>query len=282
MQSQNSIIQNEGFFPSDGRWLFYRCWNNSAARGEIVAIHGIAEHCGRYRELGQSLAQQGYNFYICDITGHGRSEGKRAYIHQFEEYIVDLANFYSFLRVHRQMQTPFLLGQSMGGLLATLFAGWKHCPVKGLVLSAPLFRLKIPLSIKDKLVLQLISLFHPAFYIKSRFNPSDLSHDNEIIEEYIADTLIQKQIAGKCITEIFKAIREAFHIAPHLNVPCLILHGDQDKITDVEGSKLFFEKLSNVKDFYIVNGAYHELLNEIGRHELIGKIIDWLNVNNKR
>ena len=74
MISKDTFILAEGFFPSEGRWLFYRRFCSlKEKKGEIIAIHGAAEHGGRYRELGEILAHAGYNFYILDLTGDRKS-----------------------------------------------------------------------------------------------------------------------------------------------------------------------------------------------------------------
>jgi alpha-beta hydrolase superfamily lysophospholipase len=271
------MIQTEGFFPSNGRWLFYRCWYTDPKLGEIIVVHGAAEHSGRYQELAKEVARAGYNCYTFDLTGHGRSEGKRSYINKFEEYLVDIANFYGFLRVYRSMQEPIVFGHSMGGLLAALFACMGHCPLKGVLLSAPLFRLKTPVSLWTRFGLGFLNLVYPTFYLENRLNPSYLTHDHEIIEDYMADPLVQHHVTTRWFLEMLKAMKNADYIAPFLQIPCLLLHGEEDHITDIEGSKKFFDKLTTPdKDFFIVPGGYHELLNETGRGQLILRIIEWL------
>lgn len=273
---KRGTIYAEGFFPSDGRWLFYRCWYTLPQRGEILAVHGACEHSGRYQDLAQDLVDQGYNFYIFDMSGHGRSEGKRAYIHKFEEYLVDIANFYGFLRTYRNMQIPFLLGHSLGGLITSLFTAWGHCPVKGLVLSGPLFNLKRPLTFFKKTMLQFLSAVYPTFYIENRIDPTLLTHDSEIVEEYLVDPMVQRYITARCCRETLKATRDVMLTARYLQVPCLILHGELDQISDVNASKAFFDKIPGDKDFYLLRGSYHELFNEIGRNQIIAKTVNWL------
>lgn len=271
------MIQTEGFFPSNGRWLFYRCWYTDPKLGEILVVHGAAEHSGRYQELAKELVRTGYNVYTFDLTGHGRSEGKRSYIHKFEEYLVDIANFYGFLRVHRSMREPIVLGHSMGGLLAALFAGMGHCPVNALLLSAPLFRLKTPPSLWERMGIGFLNWIYPTFYLQNRINPGYLTHDRELLEEYMADPLVQHHVTARWFLEMLKAMKNVDYIASSLRTPCLLLHGEEDNIVDLEGSKSFFDKLAAPeKQFFIVPGGYHELFNEVGRSQIIARTVSWL------
>ena len=271
------IVQKEGFFPSDGRWLFYRCWYTTPQKGEVLVLHGASEHSGRYHELGNLFASHGFNFYTFDFTGHGRSEGKRGHIYCFEEYLVDIANFYGFLRVYRNMKVPFLIGHSMGGLLATLFAAWGVCPVKGLVLSAPLFGIKLSISHWERLVLKFLAFLYPTWYMSSRFEPKYLSHDMEIVEDYLSDPLIQRHVTSRWVYENLRAMKFLPHIVPHVNLPCLIWHGEEDQIADIEMSKVLFQKFPHPdREFYVIPNGYHELFNEIGSNKIIAKTIEWL------
>ena len=283
MENKGTIIQAEGFFPSEKRWLFYRrfCTKNKK-KGDLLGIHGILEHGGRYEELGTSLAKKGYNFYILDLTGHGRSQGKiRTYINSFEDYLIDIANFYAFLKVHRNMETPFLFGHSLGALLATVFSTWGKFDVKGLVLSSPLFGMKKNASLMQLLMAKCISMVYPAFSLPGNIDPNALSHDMEIVEDYITDPLVENKINAKCFLNILKAMKRIQVLSPYVKVPCVIFHGDKDSFNDLEASKRFFYSLgTNQKELYVVRDAYHEVFNEKGKEQLMDKLLEWLNTEN--
>ena len=48
----------------------------------IVFTHGLGEHLGRHNYL-HGLFSNNFNIFQYDLRGHGRSEGKRAYIKDF-------------------------------------------------------------------------------------------------------------------------------------------------------------------------------------------------------
>lgn len=280
MINSNTIIQAEGFFPSEQRWIFYRRFESPLHKGDFLAIHGGLEHSGRYEELGSILARNGYNVYMLDLTGFGRSQNqqnRRGYIHKFDDYLVDLINFYAFLQKHKQMKIPFLFGHSMGGLLATLCAAWGKCPIKGLVLSAPLFGLKTQIPFFKRWFIRWITLIYPHFSIPTPIQPNLLTHDEQIAEEYATDPFILQEINGHWLMELISTINKIYLAAPYIKMPCLVFHGEQDSIADPQATKKFFANInSQRKDFYLVRGAYHEVFNEKGRAQLIVKFLEWL------
>lgn len=72
------------------------------------------------------------------IPGYGRSEGDRAYVRRFNDYVVDVLQFAEMVSAEFPESARFLLGHSMGGTIAILTA--MASPDKfwdGIVLSGP-------------------------------------------------------------------------------------------------------------------------------------------------
>jgi alpha-beta hydrolase superfamily lysophospholipase len=279
MVEDNNLIQAEGFFPSENRWLFYRrFYTNAPKKGDILAIHGAFEHSGRYEILGSQMAKAGYHFYMLDLSGHGRSGGVRGYINKFEDYLMDIANFYSFLKVYRHIDVPFLFGHSLGGLIATMFCAWGRCSVKSLILSGPFFILKQKVSYSKKLFIKFFGMITKSWELPNLINAQDLCHDMEVVEEYLTDPLVLHKVNISWLAQIFKILPKVPVAASKIEIPTLIFHGENDNICDVEGSKLFFQMIpAKRKDLYLVRDAYHEVFNEPSRGELQDKLLEWLN-----
>jgi alpha-beta hydrolase superfamily lysophospholipase len=56
-----------------------------------------------------------------------------------------------------------------------------------------------------------------------------------------------------------------------------VLHGTEDKITMIEGSKKMFESISSKdKEFKEYKGLYHELLNEPEANQVYDDIFAWI------
>jgi len=76
---------------SDGQELFTQRWlPEGTVKAHLLLVHGYAEHSTRYLHLAEFLTGHGYAVYGFDLRGHGRSQGRRAYVDRFELYLKDL------------------------------------------------------------------------------------------------------------------------------------------------------------------------------------------------
>src|SRR6266700_2371634 len=101
----------------DGTLLAYDMYEAAAPRAAVLALHGWADHAGRWRDLGERLCAAGYSSYLLDLRGHGRSAGRRGHLSRFSQLLGDLQAFRRAIRV-RSDAPQVLLGHSFGGLVA--------------------------------------------------------------------------------------------------------------------------------------------------------------------
>jgi len=121
MVAETGAVQ-EGFLKTaDGLRLFHRHRVLAADHPHVVLVHGVAEHGGRYRHVEELLASHGVGSSIMDLRGHGRSEGRRVWTPAFRSYLDDLDLF--LRHVHSFANRVFLVGHSLGGLIAIRYAG---------------------------------------------------------------------------------------------------------------------------------------------------------------
>ena len=106
----------------DGLRLHPHHWPASrpeAARGQVLIVHGLGEHAGRYGELAANLHQWGFAVRAYDQQGHGQSEGARGDMLSPGSLQADLCRVIDDTRQRPALAgTPLiLLGHSMGGLV---------------------------------------------------------------------------------------------------------------------------------------------------------------------
>ncbi len=91
------------------------------ALGDIVLLHGYMDAAATFDLVASHLTQAGYRCIALDMRGYG--EGARipdgTYYH-FPDYVLDVHGILAALGL---TGAPILIGHSMGGTIATLFAG---------------------------------------------------------------------------------------------------------------------------------------------------------------
>ena len=106
--------------------------------GSVFLCHGFGEHLGWYDGLAAPLAQLGLLVFGHDHQGHGRSEGRRAYIDTVEEFVTDVIRHSAEVKTEYPGLPMFLYGHSMGGMISVSTVLRNPSFYAGLVLEGPL------------------------------------------------------------------------------------------------------------------------------------------------
>ena len=122
--------------------IFWQVWFPAGERrASVVLAHGASEHSSRYAHVGEAFAARGYGLWALDHRGHGRSGGDRVFVERFDDLVADLD-----LLIDRVSEldgrSPYLLGHSMGGAVATGYAIRHNRKLAGLLLSNPVASIK--------------------------------------------------------------------------------------------------------------------------------------------
>src|SRR5437762_11342535 len=109
------------FAAPDGTQLHEKVWAPSGVpSGTVAILHGYGEHIGRYDEVAGVLVAAGWSVRGLDLRGHGRSSGRRGHITHFGQYLDDAGALVGRARAGSDGPV-YLLGHSLGGLIATSF-----------------------------------------------------------------------------------------------------------------------------------------------------------------
>ena len=143
------------FIAADGLTIYHQAWlPDSDPKAVVLLFHGLGEHSGRYAHVGATLSDAGYAVHAVDHRGHGRSDGKRAYVKTYDEFQHDLAQFRALVEQQHPELPVVVLGHSMGGNLAVGHVLDHQPGVRALALSAPALKAGESLSpSKIKLVM---------------------------------------------------------------------------------------------------------------------------------
>jgi alpha-beta hydrolase superfamily lysophospholipase len=263
---------------------FFACeWSPSgASRGLILLIHGLSDHTGRYHHVGTFFAAAGYTMIVVDLRGHGRSFGARGHFPSFELVMDDISLYLEVARRRHPHLALFLYGHSMGGNLV-LNHLIRHAPnVAGAIVTSPWLRLNVKPQLYKAILATLANKIFPSMAHPDGIIPSYLSHDEEVGKRYMTDPLVHHLITVRTYLEISHAGDFALEHAGRINCPLLLMHGDDDHLTDFTASAECSGKIVSPHAFKPWKGLYHELHNEFEQLAILEFVEVWINSVNSQ
>jgi len=274
----------EGQFSArDGLELYYQAWlpapkEHGEPKAVFAVVHGYGEHSGRYLNPVSYFVPRGLAFYAYDLRGHGKSPGQRGHVNRFEEYLADTDAFLKLVRQLNPGRKLFLLGHSVGGLIAAAFAeSYPTSELSGLIMSSAFLQMKMKVPGWKMTLARTLSNLLPTFTMANDLGADLLSHDPAVAAAYIADPLNHYVTTARWGMEIFAAQARTLDRAGEVKLPTLVIYAGDDQIADPEGSALFFERLKATdKTTHRYDGYYHEIFNEVGKETVFKEMENWL------
>ena len=268
----------------DGISLALGAWAPAhAPKGQVLLVHGLGEHMGRYDALAQALAAQGWAVQAYDQRGHGASGGGRGQMAADDSLLADLGRVLGHLRSTPPAGPLILLGHSLGGLVAARYvaeglqatpAPWWQ-PVDGLVLSSP--ALDAGMTAFQKLLTAVVSRVAPSLAVGNGLNVNDICRDPAVVQAYVADPLVHDRISGRLARFIAEAGPWVESLAPQWRTPTLLMWAGADRCVNPAGSARF---AATAPPQTLTQKAWptlaHEIFNEPERAEVVTHLLDWL------
>jgi len=281
VSNQQRIDHQAGLFhAADGIQLLEQTWQPRRVSGVVALVHGVAEHTGRYDQLAHDLCAAGYALTAFDLRGHGRSEGQRALVRSFDAHLSDLALFMERARSRAAGQPLFLMGHSMGGQIAALYAIERQPELNGLVLSAPAVCAGLDAPPFLLVLLRALRALAPGLPLL-KLRSHGLSQNTGVVATYDSDPLVYR---GGLPTATLLAFRDASQRIQaqlgRLTLPLLVLQGLADPIVPPEGSRALMQAVgSSDKTLHLYEGMLHEVLNEPRRDQVVADLLAWLSAH---
>jgi len=261
----------------DGRTLFTRSVRpDGPRRATLVLVHGYAEHSGRYAHVANTFAEIGIGTYLFDLRGHGRSDGSRAYVRDFDLYLDDLDRVFENIPARSSDGPTFLFGHSMGGLIALKYTLDRDPSIRGLVLSAPAIEINPNLAPLLRRLARLLGSVAPTL---PTIRPPEgtISRDPEVVEDANNDPLnYHGRVKARTGAELLRAGASVRRRLEKLTTPFLVIHGTADALSSPEWSQRLYDRASaEDKMIHLYDGLYHETFNEPERETVLRDLQQW-------
>lgn len=264
----------------------------------ILHVHGVGSHfqyvlsnLDDFSERDNYLSKFNFKSIAFEFHGHGKSDGLQCYINDFDDLLDDLNTVLYYINNIYLNKPIYLFAESMGAAVCLKYLiNQKNQIIKGLILISPMFGIDDHLK-PNKLIINLLlfaSKIIPTWKLAT--TTKKMSNETVINKEYIK----AKQLCPYSYreTQRLSTVRELYFNSlwildnakdMHIDIPILIFHGLNDKITTPIATQIVFEKIKcNDKELILLPQSEHSLLiannsDDLTPNFIIAKIVVWLN-----
>lgn len=277
-REDGAVRQRRGTFSGvQGVPIAHREWlPDGDVRGTVVIAHGINEHSGRYGHVAERLVRDGWMAAAPDHRGHGLSGGRRAAVERFDDWITDLDSYIRGI-LTAAPRPLFLLGHSLGGLIATVYALRHQGALDGLILSSPSVMPPARMSPATLRAGRFLSRWASNLPVVA-LRLDAVSRDQAVVDAYRADPLVHLgKVRARTGAEILRAIEEVQRDISRLRLPVLSVQGTIDLLVDPGAARWLDEHVgSEDHTLRTYEGLYHEVFNEPERDAVLDDVAGWL------
>ena len=203
---QNVILTTEDKINIHG-WLLPA---QGKMKGSLYFLHGNAENISTHIESVRWLPAKGYQVFLIDYRGFGKSEG----VPSLPEVFLDINTGFQWLLQHSKNKPVFLLGQSIGASLGIYFVATNPDAQQ---------------------------------YLSAVISDSAFTDYYEIVRHAAASAWLTwplQHFAAWFMDYPYNPIDVIDQIAP---IPLLLIHGENDSIIPVDHCSLLFAKAGQPK-----------------------------------
>lgn len=257
---------------NDGWPMTGEIWVGSRNRLPVLIVHGLGEHAGRYQPFARDLMERGHTVIVPDLRGHGRSHGSRGHTPSFQHLVDDLHVLQRQLREQSLLlQSPLLIGHSMGGAIATVYAFQQAEQLAGLYLISPFFREAFLPQWWRLMAGHVFYYLYPALALNVGLNLENLADDKAVQKSIVDDDLTHQKLSARWAMEARSIASQLPYARQWLTIPTAIVHGDQDRITHAEASRFLANHQNQMRleagecpliQFHSIADGRHQIHND--------------------
>ncbi|WP_245580408.1 alpha/beta hydrolase [Arthrobacter castelli] len=243
-------------------------WEIDQPRYVAVLCHGYGEHIGRYEWVADQLNTHGASVYGVDHAGHGRSEGERVLITDFDLVVDDFHRLVRLATERNPGMPVVLIGHSMGGMIAARYSQLHADDLAAVVLSGPVLGSWAVLD--DLLPLEEIP--------PTPIDPSALSRDPAVADAYTNDPLVWHGDFKRPTLEALQGCLDRIDAHGSVgDIPLLYLHGEDDEVVPMEPSRAGIETIRGpATEAKSYPGARHEIFNETNKDDVLDDVTTFI------
>ena len=254
--------------------LYWQQWRPEHPRAVLINVHGLGDHSAMYPSIAEWFPARGVAVYALDTRGNGRSPGRRGHVDRWQVYRDDLHHFVELVQ-EREGQAPVLLGHSLGGLMVLDYALEHPGMIRGVAAAAPVLG-SIGTPAPLLWIARLLSRAWPTFTLETGLDLSGLARDPAVIRAVLDDQLFHRYASARLATETLATIDSVHRRAATLARPALILHGAEDRMVSIDGSRRFASGPAARHVRLREYEAWHALFADTGYEQRLTDLTEWM------
>ena len=271
------VASTGGVHLAAERWV-----PGGAMRAQVVFVHGLGEHrrARPYLPFYEALAARGYAVLAYDLRGHGISQGPRLYARDFGVLADDAARAVALAADEADGRPVFVIGGSLGGLIALSCALAPHDSLAGVIAGAPALD-SAGASRRMKKLLPVLKAVAPRLRLDPGLDVTGIARDAGALAAYLADPMMQiGRITPALAAATLEGIELVMRRADDLQLPMMLMHGLDDRVVPADGS-IALHAIAGASDKTLLtyDGAYHHLLLDDVRDYVTRDMIAWLDAH---
>lgn len=257
--------------------IMYRKWSVIPPKVVLLLIHGLGGQSSRFEFLADFLLQNNISSYAIELKGFGETKSLAGHIDSFDNYIKDILVLCNIIHNENPKSQIFLLGESMGALIAFLGAIQKPDLFSGLICISPAFKNKLKFTFLDYIQIYLSFLYNLKKQFHVPFDSQMCTRDTAYQKIMESDPREHRRASSKLLANILIAQIRCKHFKNKIIIPVLFLLAGNDLMVDYKASELFFNTLPTPdKGIIIYPDMFHALTIDLGREQVFDDILSWI------
>jgi len=252
-----------------------RTWGlASDCRAAALLVHGLGAHSGWYEALGRRLKVRGIFAMAYDQVGFGKRSEEELLMKQ--QWLDDLKDAYEHLRSTVGDKPIFIIGNSMGALVALRSMGLTN--PSGLVMFSPGFDgHPSTFSLAYKVKTLTTALLKPDTLVKLPYSTDQITRDPMVRGWLNNDVDSRLVLPARMLLELLKLTEETKNIGKKLPSPLFMFTAGQEKIVNNAVSEAVFARLvAPRKQKHHFPDAWHDLMFDPVLDELVDILAAWM------
>lgn len=245
------------------------------SRRTLLIVHGTSEHGGRYRHVAQEAVRRGWEVIVPDLRGHGKSRGVPVHVDNFDEYLQDLDTLFQYFELNPDRTA--VMAHSFGGLITARYAETRPTRTSALVLLSPLLGLQVKINPVSYFLGKCMTFVAPRTRFQSTVPVEHTTRNERVLGLREKDQYLHRSVTAAWFFEMKSALDKVWEEASELIVPVLALQAGDDMIVEPSATAPWLSKTGSTdRSFKLLEGHYHELLNEPDWRETLAHVLGWL------